>query len=46
MQRCLAAGLLESPLVPHATTLEVMTLLDTIRDQIGVTYGESGAPSS
>jgi hypothetical protein len=38
VQRCLAAGLVESPLVPHATTLEVMGLLDTIRGQIGVTY--------
>jgi predicted dehydrogenase len=38
VQRCLRAGLLESPLVPHAVTLEVMSLLDTIRTQIGVTY--------
>lgn len=38
VQRCLAEGLLESPLVPHATTLEVMELLDTIREQIGVSY--------
>ncbi|MFI7603778.1 Gfo/Idh/MocA family protein [Micromonospora sp. NPDC049366] len=37
-QRCLAAGLTESPLVPHATTLEVMALLDAIRAQIGVDY--------
>jgi predicted dehydrogenase len=38
VQRCLAAGLTESPLVPHAVTLEVMGLLDTIREQIGVSY--------
>ncbi|MEV1330250.1 Gfo/Idh/MocA family oxidoreductase [Micromonospora costi] len=38
VQRCLAAGLTESPLVPHATTLEVMALLDAIRAQIGVDY--------
>ncbi|MFC8846607.1 MULTISPECIES: Gfo/Idh/MocA family protein [unclassified Micromonospora] len=38
VQRCLAAGLTESPLVPHATTLEVMALLDDIRTQIGVHY--------
>ncbi|SDY08362.1 Predicted dehydrogenase [Micromonospora pattaloongensis] len=38
VQRCLAAGLRESPLVPHAVTLEVMGLLDTVREQIGVTY--------
>lgn len=38
VQRCLRAGLLESPLVPHAATLEVMGLLDAVRAQIGVTY--------
>jgi len=38
VQRCLQAGELESPLMSHATTLEVMTLLDTIREEIGVVY--------
>ena len=38
VQRCLAAGELESPLMPHATTLEIMGLLDTIREEIGVSY--------
>ncbi|GAA2696834.1 Gfo/Idh/MocA family protein [Actinoplanes palleronii] len=38
VQRCLAAGELESPLVTQTTTLEVMNLLDSIRDQVGVTY--------
>jgi predicted dehydrogenase len=38
VQRCLAEGLLESPLVPHAATLEVMGLLDDIRGRIGVSY--------
>jgi predicted dehydrogenase len=38
VQRCVAAGEVESPLMPHATTLEVMNLLDTIRSEIGVTY--------
>lgn len=38
VQRCLAAGLRESPLVPHEVTLDVMGLLDTIRTQIGVSY--------
>ncbi|MEH1015217.1 Gfo/Idh/MocA family oxidoreductase [Micromonospora sp. CPCC 206060] len=38
VQRCLAAGLRESPLVPHSATLEVMTLLDDIRERIGVSY--------
>jgi predicted dehydrogenase len=38
VQRCLAAGLIESPLVPHATTLEVMGLLDDVRALVGVSY--------
>jgi hypothetical protein len=38
VQRCLAAGLTESPLMPQDTTLEIMNLLDTIREHIGVTY--------
>jgi predicted dehydrogenase len=38
VQRCLRAGEPESPLMTHATTLEVMTLLDAIREQIGVFY--------
>ncbi|WP_433388070.1 Gfo/Idh/MocA family protein [Micromonospora sp. KLBMP9576] len=38
VQRCLAGGLVESPLVPHAATLEVMALLDAVRAQIGVSY--------
>jgi predicted dehydrogenase len=36
--RCLRAGLLESPLIPHAATLEVMSTLDAVRTQIGVSY--------
>ncbi|MBM0237942.1 Gfo/Idh/MocA family oxidoreductase [Micromonospora sp. ATA32] len=38
VQRCLAEGLTESPLVPHSTTLEVMALLDDIRALTGVHY--------
>ncbi|MBO0870467.1 MAG: Gfo/Idh/MocA family oxidoreductase [Micromonosporaceae bacterium] len=38
VMRCLAAGLTESPLVPHAETLDIMRILDQIREQIGVTY--------
>jgi predicted dehydrogenase len=38
VQRCLGAGLLESQLVPHDTTLEIMSLMDAIRDEIGVIY--------
>jgi predicted dehydrogenase len=38
VQRCLRAGDLESPLMPHSTTLELMNLLDAIRSEIGVAY--------
>jgi predicted dehydrogenase len=38
VHRCLRAGELESPLVPHASTLEIMGLLDDVRAQIGVSY--------
>ena len=38
VRRCLNAGLAESPLMPNATTLEIMSLMDTIREQIGVSY--------
>ena len=36
--RCLRAGLLESPLVPHADTLAIMGLLDEARAALGVRY--------
>ncbi|MDC8759421.1 Gfo/Idh/MocA family protein [Janthinobacterium fluminis] len=39
VMRCLNAGLIESPLMPHAETLALMGILDTIRAQIGVSYG-------
>ncbi len=38
VQRCLNEGRLESPLMPHATTLEMMGLMDEIRAQLGVSY--------
>jgi predicted dehydrogenase len=38
VQRCIRAGEPESPLMPHATTLEMMNLMDTIRAEIGVAY--------
>jgi predicted dehydrogenase len=37
-QRCLAEGLLESPLVPHAQTLMIMRQMDDLRAQVGVRY--------
>lgn len=38
VQRCLAAGRLESNLVPHAQTLRILDLMDRARHQIGVHY--------
>jgi predicted dehydrogenase len=38
VMRCLDAGLIESPLIPHSDTLAVMSTLDAIRAQIGVRY--------
>ena len=38
VMRCLRAGLLESPLMPHQDTLDLMGLLDTMRGQIGLVY--------
>jgi predicted dehydrogenase len=37
-QRCLAEGLLESPLVPHAQTLTIMRQMDDLRRQVGLRY--------
>lgn len=36
--RCMRAGLIESPVMPHAETLAIMGVLDTIRGQIGLRY--------
>ncbi|MCC2954723.1 Gfo/Idh/MocA family oxidoreductase [Massilia sp. IC2-477] len=36
--RCLREGLIEHPLMTHADTLTLMTLLDQIRSQIGLRY--------
>jgi predicted dehydrogenase len=38
VQRCLRAGLTESPLVPLAESLSVMSTLDRVRAEVGVTY--------
>lgn len=37
---CLNAGLLESPKLPHSWTQDVMSLLDQVRSEIGLTYPE------
>jgi predicted dehydrogenase len=42
-QRCLAEGLLESPLVPHAQTLTIMRQMDDLRAQVGVRYADDPA---
>ena len=36
--RCISQGLIESPLRPHSDTLEVMEILDRIRERIGLRY--------
>ena len=40
--RCLREGLTESPLVPLATTLETMAILDMARAELGISYEKSG----
>jgi predicted dehydrogenase len=36
--RCLESGLIESPMRPLAATLEVMELMDAVRERIGLIY--------
>lgn len=38
VERCLRAGLAESPLVPHADTIAILDILDGARAALGVTY--------
>jgi len=38
VNRCLREGLTESPTMPHAESLAVLTTLDRVRAQIGVSY--------
>ena len=38
VQECLRDGLTESPLVPHAQTLELLGVMDDLRAQLGVRY--------
>ena len=38
VERCLRAGLLESPRVPHADTIAVLELIDQARADLGVRY--------
>lgn len=38
VERCLRAGLLESPLAPQADTIAVLELIDRARLDLGVRY--------
>ena len=38
VERCLRAGLLESPRVPHADTIAILELIDQARAELGVRY--------
>jgi predicted dehydrogenase len=38
VDHCLRAGLLESPLIPHADTIAILEVLDAARATLGVTY--------
>jgi hypothetical protein len=38
VHRCLAAGLLESPVMPWRDTMGIARVLDDIRAQVGVRY--------
>lgn len=38
VMRCIRAGLIESPAMPHAESIALMEVLDTMRGQIGLVY--------
>jgi len=38
VHRCLAAGLTESPSLPFSTSAQVMSIMDEVRQQIGLVY--------
>lgn len=42
--RCLREGLLESPLVPHADTVAIMTIMESARRELGVRYPQEDEP--
>ena len=46
VRRCLAEGLLESPLVPHAQTLTILRQMDDVRRQVGVRYAGDATTSA
>ena len=44
VHRCLREGVLESPLVPHADTVAIMTILEAARRELGVLYPQEEEP--
>jgi len=40
VKHCIEKGLLESPLMPHKDTLDIMDLCDRIRTTLGINYAE------
>jgi len=40
VERCLRAGLTQSPLIPHADTIAIMGILDRARADLGVVYNQ------
>jgi predicted dehydrogenase len=44
VHRCLREGLPESPLVPHADTVSIMTILESARRELGVRYPQEPEP--
>jgi predicted dehydrogenase len=44
VHRCLRAGLPESPAVPHADTVAIMTILESARRELGVRYPQEDEP--
>lgn len=44
VHRCLLEGLPESPLVPHADTVAIMTILESARRELGVRYPQEPEP--
>ena len=44
VERCLRAGLLQSPLIPHADTIAILEILDDARGAVGVVYPGNGDP--
>ncbi len=38
VERCLRAGLAESPFIPHADTIAILEILDAARAAVGVVY--------